>query len=303
MPDQGYRHTQVGWVILGALAATVLLFGGILAAARLTTGGLVAAALLIATGLLFGWLRVEVDDDELRARFGIGLIGKTIALSEVRSFSSVKNQWYWGWGIRLYPGGWLYNVSGTDAVEVILRDGKRYRIGTDEPAALADALRRVVGEPAPIEPGEPAAQPRSVSRLLYVGIAAAAFVVAGAVVAAVGVQAGPPKVAVTATSVSVKSGFYSVEAPFADVTSVTLEPSLPHILRRTNGYAGAKSLRGHFDVEGLGNGQLFIEKGHPPFVFVRTTAHGFFYVNDADPARTEELYRQILEAWSKAKAP
>jgi hypothetical protein len=41
----------------------------------------------------------------------------------------------------------LYNVSGTNAVEIKLRSGRRFRIGTDEPEALARALRMVIGGP------------------------------------------------------------------------------------------------------------------------------------------------------------
>jgi len=37
---------------------------------------------------------------------------------------------------------WVYNVSGLEAVEVTLRSGKRFRIGTDEPEALLTALQR-----------------------------------------------------------------------------------------------------------------------------------------------------------------
>jgi hypothetical protein len=35
----------------------------------------------------------------------------------------------------------LYNVSGTDAVEIELRSGRRFRIGTDEPKVLAQAIQ------------------------------------------------------------------------------------------------------------------------------------------------------------------
>ncbi len=46
--------------------------------------------------------------------------------------------WYYGWGIRgwLWPKMWIYNVSGFDAVEIKLKNGKMYRIGTDEPKKL-----------------------------------------------------------------------------------------------------------------------------------------------------------------------
>jgi hypothetical protein len=299
MNDSSYRHTQTGWVILGTTGVVLVILLGALVASGFGSIAAVSAALLASTMLLFGWLTVEVDGADLRARFGIGLIGKRIALSDVRAYACVKNPWYWGWGIRLYPGGWLYNVSGPDAVELVLRDGKRYRIGTDEPEALRAAIRAAVGELEPLSPGE-AARLRTPSKLVFAAIAAAlVFAIGGAIVAGMFAQAGSPKVTLTDTAVSVKSGFYGADFNLKDVTEVRLDASMPRVLRRTNGYAGGGSLRGHFDLDTLGSGQLFIEKGHPPFVFVRSGTQ-FFYVNYADPARTEELHRNLLAAWSKA---
>jgi len=60
----------------------------------------------------------------------------------------VKNPWYYGWGIRFTPHGWLYNVSGLHAVEIELKNGKKYRIGTDVPENLEKAIREFIsGEP------------------------------------------------------------------------------------------------------------------------------------------------------------
>jgi hypothetical protein len=51
-----------------------------------------------------------------------------------------KTPWYYGWGIRLTPTGWLWNVSGLARVEVQFDDGHRFRVGSDEPNRLAEAL-------------------------------------------------------------------------------------------------------------------------------------------------------------------
>ena len=58
----------------------------------------------------------------------------------------MKNHWYYGWGIRIWfwPYMWIYNVSGFDAVEITMRDGKMYRIGTDVPTELEMALCRAM---------------------------------------------------------------------------------------------------------------------------------------------------------------
>ncbi len=38
----------------------------------------------------------------------------------------------------------LYNVSGFDAVEIKLRTGKKFRIGTDVPQELEEAIRQAI---------------------------------------------------------------------------------------------------------------------------------------------------------------
>ena len=56
--------------------------------------------------------------------------------------SPVQNKLWWGRGIHLTPGGWLYNVAGLESVEIVMRDGKRFRIGSDDADMLARALNR-----------------------------------------------------------------------------------------------------------------------------------------------------------------
>jgi hypothetical protein len=38
--------------------------------------------------------------------------------------------------------GWLYNVFGSFAVEIRLKNGKKYRIGTDDPQGLNNAIQQ-----------------------------------------------------------------------------------------------------------------------------------------------------------------
>jgi hypothetical protein len=56
------------------------------------------------------------------------------------SITPARNSWPYGWGIHRTPHGWLYNVSGWEAVEVALASGKRLRLGTDEPRRLTQVL-------------------------------------------------------------------------------------------------------------------------------------------------------------------
>jgi len=94
----------------------------------------------------FATLSVSIDENYLRIKFGYGIFRKRFAVSEIASAERVKNHWYYGWGIRLWfwPYMWIYNVSGFDAVEIIMRNGKIYRIGTDEPMKLESAISAVM---------------------------------------------------------------------------------------------------------------------------------------------------------------
>ena len=90
----------------------------------------------------FGSLQVIIDEECLRIKFGYGIYKKRFSLSDIRSAKTVKNHRYYGWGIRLWlwPKMWIYNVSGFDAVEIKLKNGKTYRIGTDEPEELEQTI-------------------------------------------------------------------------------------------------------------------------------------------------------------------
>jgi len=39
----------------------------------------------------------------------------------------------------------MYNVAGLEAVELVLASGKKFRIGTDQPAELANAINVRLG--------------------------------------------------------------------------------------------------------------------------------------------------------------
>ena len=65
---------------------------------------------------------------------------------------------------------------------------------------------------------------------------------------------------------------------------------------KTNGFGGGASLRGHFRVEGLGDGRLYVEEGFAPYVLVRLR-EGFVVVNFREPERTRALYEEMARAW------
>jgi hypothetical protein len=142
-----YRHRQFGTMLVALLGGTVI---GALVAAYHTGWHPLALAVLAIPALvllLFHSLTVEITDETLRVYFGAGLASFDFALRDVESVAAVRNPWYYGWGIRITPYGWLYNVSGLDAVELRLHSGKRVRIGTDEPRKLVEAIEHARSAP------------------------------------------------------------------------------------------------------------------------------------------------------------
>jgi len=139
-----YHHTQIGYLTIIALAIALLFSALLMAVAGIHWIAIVVLALLAICLVLFATLTVVIEGDILEIRFGPGVIQRKFLLQEIESCQVVKNPWYYGWGIRMIPHGWLYNVSGFSAVEIKMKTGKKYRIGTDVPNDLEKAIRQSI---------------------------------------------------------------------------------------------------------------------------------------------------------------
>jgi hypothetical protein len=141
--NKPYHHTQIGYVSLVALGAGVLLLIGLILANGFEGVGLVVLLILAVCLVMFATLTVKIDEEALTIRFGPGPIQKRFRLADISSCRVVKNPWYYGWGIHLTPSGWLAqrNVSGFWAVELQMKNGQKYRLGTDDPEGLVQAVQ------------------------------------------------------------------------------------------------------------------------------------------------------------------
>ncbi len=139
-----YQHTQPGYLVIVIILAMLILIGVIIVLGGFSWIALAVIIIVVLVLLEFSSLTVTITEDMVEARFGPGPIRKRIRLSYIESSRTVRNHWYYGWGIRLTPHGVLYNVSGFDAVEIKLRSGKAIRIGTDVPQELNDAITRAI---------------------------------------------------------------------------------------------------------------------------------------------------------------
>jgi hypothetical protein len=76
---------------------------------------------------------------------GIGLMRKKYKVADLKSFTPVSNSMISGIGIRILSNGWLYNVSGFQAVELqFTNKDSVVRIGTDKAEVVSSAIQEVI---------------------------------------------------------------------------------------------------------------------------------------------------------------
>lgn len=104
--------------------------------------GLYLVELLMVLCLLtFHQIKITVTDKNVSFKMGIGLIKKTYALQDITKCKPVRNSAWSGIGIRLIPNGWLFNVSGLEAIELSFKSRSSItRIGTNKAAEVANLI-------------------------------------------------------------------------------------------------------------------------------------------------------------------
>ena len=143
-----YQHKQFGTLSLVAHAIGFAITFGVFSIVSLDTHAATARwmrfgllTMLSMTAFTFSSLSTAVNDHGFRAGFGpIKWPDRRVSLSEIAGAVPTRTSPLAGWGVRITVRGWLYSVSGRDAVIVGLRNGKQFLIGTDDPVGLAYAI-------------------------------------------------------------------------------------------------------------------------------------------------------------------
>ena len=150
-----YKHTQISYLMIIITLVVLVFFVWIQITARAETPSVDSGTNLLVTSVMvlilfilasFATLTAFIDEKYLKIKFGYGIFRKKFLLGEIASVKTVKNHWYYGWGIRVWfwPYMWIYNVSGFNAVEIIMKNGKIYRIGTDDQSKLETAIKQTI---------------------------------------------------------------------------------------------------------------------------------------------------------------
>lgn len=144
----GYDHTQSASLYLLLLAFAIGIF-----AASIFVGEIVVQTVCLSSGALmllfaFSFRNLTVSDEgtELLICFGpLPFFKRRLQYSELEKVEQARSTIMDGWGIHMSPsGGWVWNLWGFDCVDVWYRQGRKLRIGTDDPVALTQFLKSKV---------------------------------------------------------------------------------------------------------------------------------------------------------------
>lgn len=109
----------------------------------MSDGGLITLSIFcIALTVFIRTIRLETVIDSLGIKMNFHpLIRKSIKWNEIESVSVKKYGFVGGWGIRLGTKyGTVYNIKGNIGLAVILKDGKKFLIGTQK----EEELKRII---------------------------------------------------------------------------------------------------------------------------------------------------------------
>jgi len=139
-----YKHTQVSYLFVFIMIILTLIIGISFVSTTFSVEVIPIIIIILCIVGSFASLTVTVDDKDLKLKFGYGIFSKKFKLEKIASVKAVRHHWYHGWGIKYWTPRkmWVYNVSGFDMVEVEMKTGKIFRVGTDELDRLEDAIRQ-----------------------------------------------------------------------------------------------------------------------------------------------------------------
>jgi len=242
--------------------------------------------------LLFYKLTICIDDKFITLRLGIGLITKRYPLSDIKSCKPVRNSPFYGIGIRMIPNGWLFNVSGLGAIELAFKNKKSViRIGSNDPGNVSGIISRMINAE---EYGSVSYKKDFTGYILSV-ILILLVLIMPAIIILTGNR--EPVVKICRENLEIK-GMYGLTVRYSDVLQLDTIPNLPGIRARTNGYEFGKILKGNFTLSDRTKVKLFVNKGNPPYIHIKTNDR-IIYLNLKNPDKTRNLYEQIITVHEK----
>lgn len=234
--------------------------------------------------LIFYKLTISIDSDNLSFKLGVGLVSKKYLIADIKSCKPVKNNPFYGIGIRLIPEGWLYNVTGLEAIELSFKNrNSKIRIGTNQPEEIAAMINKM------IENGKSESTSTYTKKTNYFLILS---VILLALILPIGIiLSGKREIKIKMENSGFSlQGMYGLTIKYSDIKQLDTISSFPKIRRRTNGYAFGGTLKGNFTLNDQTKVKLFITEDNPPYIYVKTDDLNI-YINFKNRDKTVDLFK------------
>jgi hypothetical protein len=143
-----YDHTQSARLYLLLLVIAIGMFGSAFYIDEIVVQSVILCSGALMLLLAFSFCHLSVRDEvvELLITFGpLPLFKRRLKYCELEKVEQARSTIMDGWGIHMSPsGGWVWNLWGYDCVDVWYREGRKLRIGTDDPERLVEFLQEKV---------------------------------------------------------------------------------------------------------------------------------------------------------------
>lgn len=284
-------YTQFGTFSVAVMLPLLLLFAVLMVTSLLANTPdfyvhvflvLIFAACL----LVFYKSTIKVDNTHVSFKLGIGLVGGSYKLSDIKSCRPVSNSALAGIGIRIIPNGMLYNVSGSKAIELQFHNKTSIvRIGTDKPEEISRHIQSLIaGE----EITEEIPQTKTSKWVILFWTLLVLLILAFVML---------PNYRDTAVQLEDKvlriKGMYGLTIPYPEIDQIDTISSMPSISLRTNGYAFGKTLIGNFKLSDGSYTKLFVKKGFAPYIRITSRDRVPIYINFEEHQKTTDLYKEL----------
>lgn len=89
-------------------------------------------------------LKTSIDKNGINMHF-FPFIKKSVDWQQIKNVKVVNYGFVGGWGIRLWTKyGTVYNVKGDKGLEIVLKSGKKFLIGTQKETELSTIIEKMI---------------------------------------------------------------------------------------------------------------------------------------------------------------
>jgi hypothetical protein len=257
----------------------------------------ILSLILLISLLSFYKIDIEIDDIYISFKMGIGIFKKSYKISEIELCKAVKNSFINGFGIHKIKYGWLYNVSGFEAIELTFKDtDKVVRIGTNKSEEITERITKLINVELRLEDNTPVYEIKSQTKNTIIFL-----VVVGAIILGFNYYGSMP------TKINLKenqfeiTGIYGLSINYSDISAIDTLKQMPPIEMRTDGLALGKVCKGYFTLKEIGGATLFINFNVSPFVQLVQKNGRVFYFNLKDHQSTIEAFEKIKSRINSTK--